>query len=290
MKLNTSRVVYDPVAHTYTLDGSRLTGVTKLIKDNLCPDEYDNVSQATLQAAKERGHRIHSAIELYDTAGITTEDCEEFLGYIAESQSNPFMLEHAASEYVVSDNEKYASAIDKVYWGEGGAILADIKTTYRLNKEYVAWQLSVYAYFFGLLNPDIPVVGAYAIWLKGNKHKVEVVKLKSEEEVKNLLYGEGIATPAIPSNLRESEFLLAELKASADKAVAAYEEAKARFAEVMTANGLDNYKGEFLTVGIRGESTRTSFDSKAFAKDEPELFAKYSKTTVTKGSITIRAK
>lgn len=289
MNLNTSPVIYDPVKHTYTLGSVSLKGITKIIKDKLFPDEYANVPEATLEAAKERGHRIHSAIELYDTSGITTGDCAEFAGYISEVLSHPFMQKHAASEYVVSDNKKYASAIDKVYMAEEGAILADIKTTYKLNKEYVAWQLSVYAYFFKILNPDIPVVGAYAIWLKGNKHRVYAVTLRTEDEVKELLYGETCASNSQPPNLRESEFLLAELRASAEKAVAAYEEAKVRFAEEMADKGLETYRGEFLNIGIRGESTRTTFDSKAFAKDNPTLFAKYTKTVTAKGSITIRS-
>ena len=167
MILKYSRVDYDPVSHTYTLDGKQLSGITGVIKDKLFPSYYKDVPEDVLNKAAERGHRIHTAIELFDTCDIPTEDCDELKGYIEEIFSHDFIGRHMASEYVVSDNEQYASAIDKVYAdGMGGVILADIKTTYKLDTDYVSWQLSVYAYFFSMLNPGIPVSGAYAIWLR----------------------------------------------------------------------------------------------------------------------------
>lgn len=69
-------------------------------------------------------------------------------------------------------------------------MLADIKTTSKLDKEYVSWQLSVYADWFEAMNPDIPVKALYVVWLKDDKHKVIEVERKSHEEVEALLYGE----------------------------------------------------------------------------------------------------
>ena len=64
MILKYSRVDYDPVSHTYTLDGKQLSGITGVIKDKLFPDYYKDVPEDVLNKAAERGHRIHTAIEL----------------------------------------------------------------------------------------------------------------------------------------------------------------------------------------------------------------------------------
>lgn len=38
MKLNDSGVVFNPVGHTYTLNGKMLNGITHVIKDKLFPN------------------------------------------------------------------------------------------------------------------------------------------------------------------------------------------------------------------------------------------------------------
>ena len=59
-----------------------------------------------------------------------------------------------ANEYTVSDEEYFASNIDCVWEKEGEISLADIKTTYRIDKESLSWQLSIYAYLLRGRIPD----------------------------------------------------------------------------------------------------------------------------------------
>lgn len=291
MILKYSRVDYDPVSHTYTLDGKQLSGITGVIKDKLFPDYYKDVPEDVLNKAAERGHRIHTAIELFDTCDIPTEDCDELKGYIEEIFSHDFIGRHMASEYVVSDNEKYASAIDKVYAdGMGGVILADIKTTYKLNTDYVSWQLSVYAYFFSMLNPGIPVSGAYAIWLRHDKHKVVEVPLRPVEDVLKLLYGdEAPKTDCGFGELSFTEDYLLQLKNEAEEATAKYEQAKQEALALLTKKGMKNIRGSHLMITRRSDSERKTFDTKKFNTDHPELYAEYLKTAITKGGITVKA-
>ena len=297
MKLKQSQVIYDPVPHTYTLDGERLKGITAVIKERIFPDEYANVPEATLKAAAERGTRIHQALELYDTTGITTEDCTEFMSYLGERDNHPFMYHHLATEYVVSDGQEYASAIDKVYADEDGesVILADIKTTYKLNKDYVSWQLSVYAYFFSLLNPGIKVKGLYAIWLRDDKHKIVEVARHSEEEVKALLYGfsvaptaNGEATAKDIQEIADIESEIVQLSADIKQMTDRLDTLKAQAGETMTSRGVRKYNGLFLTITKREDSERTTFDSKAFAKADPDTYKKFTKTSVTKGGYLVK--
>lgn len=141
-------------------DGKELQGITKMLKAMLFKEEYKGVSQDVLQNAAERGHLIHSRLELYDNSGLG-DDIPEVIAYARLKKM--FNLEYIASEYLVSDDENYASAIDKVYHEkdtpDDEVVLGDVKATYNFNRDYVSWQLSVYAYFFEMLNPHLKVVG-----------------------------------------------------------------------------------------------------------------------------------
>lgn len=283
-----SQVKFIAETHTYLLDEKLLQGVTGLIQRKCFPGEYDNVPEKVLNKAAERGHRIHTAIELYDDYGTETEECPELEAYIAEQKkdTHKWLSKPLESEYIVSDNNKYASAIDKVYHTKGGVILADIKTTYKLNKEYVSWQLSIYKYFFNLMNPDVEVKGLYAIWLRDGKCKVEEVEEHSEQEVKDLLYTDWIPTQNAEGCFDEEELL--ELKKQLDEAQAAFDEAKGRMLDMMTRLKAKKLKGAFVTLTLKDDSERNKFDSKAFKEDNPDLYSKYCKKTMSKGGLMVK--
>ncbi len=65
--------------------------------------------------------------------------------------------------------------------------LGDIKTTASLDREYLSWQLSIYAYLFELQNPLIKVDKLFGIWLRGNKSELVEIERKPDAEVKRLL-------------------------------------------------------------------------------------------------------
>ena len=285
-ELAESQVKFIAESHTYLLDEKLLQGVTGLIQRKCFPGEYDNVPESVLAKAAERGHRIHTAIELYDDYGTTTEDCPELEAYIVEQKkdTHKWLSKPLESEYFVSDNTKYASAIDKVYHTKGGVILADIKTTYKLNKEYVSWQLSIYRYFFNLLNPEIEVKGLYAIWLRDGKCVIEEVDEHDEQEVKDLLYTDWCPT----KNADFDEDELIELKRTLDEAQAAYDEAKERMLEMLKRFKAKKMKGTYVTLTLKEDCERNQFDAKAFKADNPELYEKYLKKTMSKGGILIK--
>ena len=162
--LNCSTVRYDAIAHTYTApDGRLLRGITGLLKERLGLGSYDGVSEEVLQRAAERGTEVHRLCEEWDNIGHYPEGNADAEAYVALQADND--LRHVCSEYLVSDGHTYASPIDKVFKRGHVYDLADIKTTYRLDKEYVSWQLSVYAFLFELQNPLLNVGNLYAIHL-----------------------------------------------------------------------------------------------------------------------------
>ena len=291
LKLNKTNVLFDPKQHKYTYDGVELKGITKVIHDRLFPDEYKDVHEDVLNQAAERGSRIHNAIELFERCGMTTDNCPELDSYLSEREKEEqnFLLNHRESEYLVTDSTQYASAIDMVYQSPKGFVLADIKTTYKLNVEYVSWQLSVYAYLFKLVNPTRKIAGLYAIWLRGDKSKVVQVQQHSEDEVKKLLYtNEPMTATEVPTDFNESHLL--ELKQKAEQAAKASAEAKAKVLSMMQTNNMQKIDGTYLTITRKADTERQTFDSKRFKTEHEDMYNEYVKTSITKGGLLIKEK
>ena len=287
IQLNQSNVVFDEVKHTYELNGKPLKGITHIIKDKLFPDEYKDVPESVLANAANRGHRIHTALELYDTVEIYTEECQELSNYIKAREKYPWLAKHIASEYIVSDEEQYASGIDKVYEGEEGVIIADIKTTYKIPFEYARWQLSVYKYLFKKQNPGVKVEAGYIIWLREDKIRIMDADLIGAEAIEELLYG--VTAPKLASCEIDEELLM-RLKEKADKANAEYDAAKAQILQRMADNKVNKIDGSLFCINLRTGLTRKSFDTKAFKADHPEDYEKYVTVQEQKPTISIRVK
>lgn len=289
MKLNDSKVKFDPVLHRYELDGAVMKGVTKVIDTRLFPDEYKDVPDFVLQRAAQRGKRIHTAVEFYDDTRLYTDDCPELQSYIRQQEAHQFLTNSVCSEYLVTDGKTYASAIDKIYEdGAGGVILADIKTNYKLSEERVSWQLSIYKYFFELLNPGIPVTGLYAIWLRDDKSKVCEVQVRSVEDVCKLLYTDEPMNVEAEATSDFDEAELKRLKDEAEAAQARYEECKQRIYDKMVASQSTKVEGTLFVITRRLQSERVTIDTKALKEDLPDVYGQYARVTTSKGGITIR--
>lgn len=296
MKLNTSNVVFDPETHTYR-DGEKIfSGITGVIKERVCPDLYKDIPEYILRRAAEEGTRMHNACELYEATGIVTEGCPELIGYITEKGNRPELANYVTSEYLVSDNDKYASCIDLTFEAEDGtAILVDLKRTSVLNIEYVSWQLSAYAAMFEGQNPDIKVSAIYALHLRGDKHELVALERKAADMVHMLLYTED-PLPVPPTDadkyptIATAEAALAAMKAEYDEIKERYDEISERLKALMKEGGIKKYEGRWVTMTKRADSMRTTFDSKAFKAEHPDLYTQYTKQSLTEGGITIKVK
>lgn len=298
LTLSPSGILFDEATHTYsTPDGEILSGITHRLKERVFPDEYKNVPKAVLERAANRGSCIHSFIELFDKYDITTESSPELKNYIHAAEQFPFLGRHIESEYLISDGKQFASAIDKVYEDGDGVILADIKTTYVLNEEYVSWQLSVYAYFFSLINPDIEVKHLYALWFREDKYKVVEVSRKSIDLVRRMLYtdepltelSETDDTLKYPDINKAEEALVYYMNAAAAYKEK-YDEIRAGLLRLMTDNNVRKYDGSLVSITRKLSSEKSTFDTRAFRADHPDLYAQYSKTSVSSPSLLIKAK
>ena len=275
MKLIKSQVVFNPDEHTYMLGDKELSGITSVISRQLFPDKYRDVPEYVLRKAAERGTMIHSICELVDDMGIT-HDSDEAQGY--KELKDDWGLRYECSEYLVSDNEHYASCIDKVYReNETDFTLGDIKTTYVLDKESVRWQLSIYAYLFELQNPGCNAVRLIGIWLRGKNHEIVEVERIPSEVVMNLLKcdSEGrqfvnpysISPVTLPDEYRKMERTIQEIVSQAKYWSDKKKEITDGVMMAMVEAGEYSWKGDIISFTRKKDTIRKDFDKKAVEKD-----------------------
>ena len=308
-------ISFDKQTHTYTNDGRLLLSVTEVIKRYVFPDLYSNVPEEVLNKAAERGTATHAIIEKYIKRTLTNEEYEEnkadidaFMHEVAKKH-----LYLAQSERIVSDGELLAGTIDIIgLFNEGKGereIIADIKTTSKLNIEYLQWQLSLYAYLLRdakqnayLYNcPDL-----YGIHLRDGKCKIVKIEQLPLEAIESLLYA--IRNNVQPEDWKKPQSDLLNVKELTEQYRAAFAkraelQEKVKELDEEIESCLAGIKQEFLRIGTYKEAfddveislptdtIRRTFDKAAFAKRHPELKAELDeccKETKIEGKIKIK--
>lgn len=290
-------MVFTPEDHRYFLNGKELSGITGLIKSQLFADKYANIPQFVLDRAAERGTMIHESIELLDSGFAPAETPPELENYKRIKEENA--LTTVENEYIVTDNEHFASGIDLVLSDkEENIILADIKATSVLDKEYVRWQLSIYAYFFELQNPELKVSKLYALWLRGDKYEFAEVERIDIEIVKELLQCEveggqfvnplAKAAPEVPAEIKNAELTIYILITQIKELDAKKKELSKGLLKLMQDNDVKSYKGKYITLSRKAAYTKKSIDNKKLEEEYPEAYAACLKTTDYSESLQIK--
>lgn len=296
--------------HHYMLGLNELTGVTTILKDVIYRDKYTGIDEAVLRNAADRGTAIHEAVQAY-MMGVDYELDPYLQPYELDARvawdawtNNPACagLVAEAVEYLVSDCKEIASKIDVVRQvADGKYAIADIKTTYQVDIEYVSWQLSVYKYLFERQNPNSEVVQMQVFWYNRREKiwRLDDIPDKGTAEVERLLdawrKGEfwGMPMPAdteYPAPLLNIGQMYAEMEQAVKEATAKRDEFRDRMLAAMTEAGIEQVKAEGFTCSLVGESERKGFDYKRMIKENPDLadlFGEYETTTKVKPSIRI---
>lgn len=296
------QVTFNEKSHAYiNNDFENLTGVTGILHKYVFPDMYDGVSEKKLAEAAERGTRIHKACEAYDNGKNYGDIIAENAGYETQIQNyvnivNDNKLTHVASEYLISDNEFVASSIDKVYRASAKSfIIADIKTTYKLNEDYVRWQLSIYKYLFELQNPEAKVKSLYAIWLRDEKCKFVELEPIDKEIVKDLLScaKDGCEWTNPLARIDEELFDVDEeellmnlnlLKSADNYKKGIVEQYKQIFAEHDLTK---SFVGKLVTISQSLPGHKFKFNEAKFAEQYPELYKQFLEISYISPSIKI---
>lgn len=295
--LKYSDVVFNEDEHTYTLNGKELHGITPVIEKYICEGKYDGIPAIVLAKAAEHGSKIHKEIELL-VSGFTLDDISPETAAF-ESSMRFLGINFIASEYLVSDGEYFASKIDIV---DDQYNIYDNKTTSVLDKEYVSWQLSIYAYFFELQN-GFPCGKLYAVWLRdGECHIVEVEKI-DKMYIEQLLSAAKNDEPFIKPKkelpmtaeemaqlveLTSIENTIIEIERQKKLAVARRDELKQGVEAKMREFGVDKWETDNLRFTLVSETSKKMVDSDKLKADG--IYDKYTKDVAVKGYVKITIK
>ena len=156
--------------HEYLIDGILVPSITQILKLKF-GHKYDNVNQKTLNNASEKGTEVHKAIEDYCKLGIDTG--------LKELKNFKFLQKHYKFEVLdneipvilfVNDNPVAAGRLDLVLKDNDDILLADIKRTSVLDKEYLGYQLKLYRIAYQQCY-DIKINGLKGLHLREDTRK-----------------------------------------------------------------------------------------------------------------------
>lgn len=302
IELHDCGVRFDSKEHRYFLGEKELQGITSTLLHRAFPNQYSGVPDHVLAKAADRGSRIHTQIELlnsvYDgdfgefpVAGLSPE----LASYYEMVQTN--RLKHIASEYIVTDGERYASPIDGVYTdADGGVVLVDYKTTYKLYYENVSLQLSIYAKFFEQCNPELKVSGIACMWMRDHQSRFALLP-RVEDKVLDALIKADIEndasyvySPEVPNDFFPLEEKYVSLARQIGELQQRQDKVKADMLELMKEHNAHSYRTASGTFSFVDASKSTRFDAKAFKEAQPEEYLKYMKESETKAQLRVKIK
>lgn len=294
--LAVSDVRFDADAHKYWLGEKELSGITSLLGRTVFKDKYKGVSQEVLSKAASRGSNVHFEVSMYESASIAPE-CTEAKNYVEKIRPT---LDAWCSEYLISDNEAYASSIDLVAHDGDGASLYDIKTNKGgIDKEYVSWQLSCYAYLFEKQNPDIKVKNIAAIWLSDDNAEVIPVDRVDAKVIADLFEADKLGLPfSKPAQdlVPETEDMVSYAKFEREymiltKRLKELEALKkmtlADIEKTLDQYGVTTVETEHLKFTRVAPTTKQTFDTKKFKADHPDMVDDYMKTSQVSGYVKV---
>ena len=295
--LKYSDVVFNEAEHTYTLNGKELHGITPVIEKYICEGKYDGIPSTVLAKAAERGSKIHKEIELLVSGFSLFVKEPEIEAFDATRMF--YDINFIESEYLVSDEDFFASKIDIV---DDQHNIYDVKTTSVLDKEYVSWQLSIYAYLFELQN-GFPCGKLYAVWLRNGQCNIVEVKRIEKEYIIQLLSAAKNDEPFIKpkselpmtaeemkqlAELAKLEAAIIDIERQKKEAVARRDELKAGIEAKMREFGVDKYETDNLRFTLMSETTKKMVDSDKLKADG--IYEKYTKEVAVKGYVKITIK
>lgn len=288
------RLENNPRRYVNTLTGDIYQGITKTIREIVFPDMYSNVPEHILANAAERGSRIHSDTQAFDILGeIVSDEAEWYADAIIKAG-----FEVIETEYIVTDYKRFASPIDKVLEKEGKIYLADLKTTYKLDTDYLRWQLTHLRQMFEFVNPLHKVEGLVAIWVDRKKevceiHDIEPIPSDWFADYLNALEnGTPWVNPFAPVvKTDESDTALALIQkltaiiADIEDLKELEKSYKESIEKLFTSSGVDKWETDQFIITKTKDYEKTSLDSTKLKKEQPEIFEQYSRTSTVNGSI-----
>lgn len=296
--LNVPRVTFIEESHQYFIGKKELKGVTGTLIKKAFPDTYKNIPESVLKKAAERGGLVHNTFETF--CSIFDADIKKYPNPTEELQAFHSMLvaydlHYVASEYLVTDGENFASAIDGIFAdNEGNIYLVDYKTTATLHYDNVSLQLSIYAKWFEEQNPDLKVKEIVCMWFKNGHSKFQPLPRVADYQIDDLInayladdtdYQYKVEVPEQFSAL-EQEYRL--ITARMDALKIKQDDVKEQIMKMMEANKQKSIKTNIGSYYYVESTTKRTLDTKLFKEKYPNAYERLTKVSISKPSIRIK--
>lgn len=296
--LNVPRVTFIEESHQYFIGKKELKGVTGTLIKKAFPDTYKNIPESVLMKAAERGGLIHNTFETF--CSIFDADLKQYPNPTEEllafhSMLVAYDLHYVASEYLVTDGENFASAIDGIFADkEGNIYLVDYKTTATLHYDNVSLQLSIYAKWFEEQNPDLKVKGIVCMWFKNGQSKFQPLPRVADYQIDDLInayladdtdYQYKVEVPEQFSAL-EQEYRL--ITARMDALKIKQDDLKEQMMKMMEANKQKSIKTNIGSYSYVESTTKRTLDMKLFKEKYPNAYERLTKVSFSKPSLRIK--
>jgi hypothetical protein len=287
-------IIFDAVNHRYFKDGDLKPSVGEIVNFYLNID-LSNIPPEILKSAQDRGTDIHLMCDKI----LTGEDFETI-----------YSKEYKDFEYLRKKHKIKANSIEGIVyaWTPQGdycgtydlydsksKILYDIKTSYE--KHIEEWTLKTNLYRYALEQNKSQVKEIKIIYLPSEKspNKAEVFNLEilpdsKVEEVVRAYYRQERPTKEIVELKCLPQERIKQLALAFEtirRIQAEIDVWKQSIKDEMEKRNIESFKCDSFHISIRKEHIRTSFNSKKFKEDFPEIWEKYKVETTIKSSINI---
>ena len=142
--INGCELEYVDETHTYLYEGVILPSVTRILSVKF-GNKYDKIPKAILELAARQGTAVHKAIEDYEVQGIES-DCPELQNYKRLKEEYGFeCIDNEVPVVLFRNGEAVACGRLDLVLTDGEKVgLGDVKRTYKLDEQYLAYQLNHY--------------------------------------------------------------------------------------------------------------------------------------------------
>lgn len=172
-------------SHTYLNDGIIRPSVSQILRSTLFPKMYQDVPKEIIENASRFGTNVHKAIETGCSEGLRFTEGLAYKEWLKLKEEQVITPIH--QELLMAYKYDYCGTIDMIGTIRSEAVIIDIKTTAKLNTEYLSWQLAFYKYAYEYTVKE-KLEKAYCVWLPKRKiGQLIEIEIKSKEEVIDLV-------------------------------------------------------------------------------------------------------
>lgn len=141
-------ILFDKLSHKYSIDGQKIPSVTQIISFGGASTDYSKIPKWILKRAAEIGDLTHNAVRCYfeENANLITNDLSvaKYLDAFTYFMSKNDFVCRYTEMLMYCECHRFAGTVDLVGLLNGAWSIVDLKTTNKINQEYVELQTAGY--------------------------------------------------------------------------------------------------------------------------------------------------